>query len=466
MRTKRSGWSMFALSVVVGVSVAARLYVTLVNQGIRVNQGVSDRLIYAGLAVAGVLAGLLMHFVVLGWLRNWLQRRLPLWQVALPSLSLLAGLALFMQVPQQLPPFPGDPIQEIVVRATGDKNPAASNREIWFRGIELADGRRINAGEFEYSDNWWPRGNALLSTGQPQAEAVWRGRVSGPVRLFFDRHTHAGIVQVEALGEVTSYDLYSDDALKGAYTIAFPAPHVRLAQAYRVVLYGGAIVTNAVGLYVTAGGLGLLLAALGARILPHRWRQERLWSLAIIRVASIVVLMGFVLSLGRASGIYSLRGYWERAWQPAKERTKPRQMIVHFRDFLREKLPAEALVLASAVDGAELTMAYPCHVMHTHPIGIAWFNHKQYLADYELLLDADLPWDQRRELLQRYGLRWVYFSKSDTAKHTWLAKVASDHYPVRGHILFHLPPASELPVELNHAATRDSVTTLRAEGAS
>lgn len=372
-----------------------------------------------------------------------LHRRLPQWLAVLPSLCLLASAVWLIREPPRLPPSPGTPVKTLIVRVAGEKNKAAKNREIWFRGMQLADGTAISAKDFELSKNWWPRGSALLSTGRPVAEASWQGRLDAPVRLNFDRHQHAGIVSIIWDGKVNKHDLYATTASKASIKVDIPNPAPKLAWVFRKGLLASIFVFQA---FLLFGAVALLL--LGVNWLLPQFASASLWETVILRALCLVLLLGFAMGTGRQSGFYSIPKYWERAWGDDSERLKRWKSPERFRKFFSQHIPEGALVLASASDAATLVMAHNCHVLRKKPTGVAWFNHEEDFADHAELLNPEISWSKRRTLLKKHELHWAYFSKMMVSHHPWVTAIALETHPIQQHVLFRLPAGEALPEQL------------------
>jgi hypothetical protein len=430
----------YLLSAVVGIAAAGQAYVLCAD---RLPAGVAARV--ALLATIGACAAALMRFFVIGFAARLARRRLPEWYAALPSLTLLAAAVLQLLRPVALPAFPVNPPREIRVCATGNKNPAAHNREIWFRGVVFGNGKRILATEFDRDGNWYKRGDALLSTGHPVACATWRGRISGTMRLLFDANTHAGIVRIERDGEVTKHDLYTSNAKLAEIALELPTPYPLATRVYRAVLLASVVIVRAVALYVGALLLGLALVAI---VPAHGAAGTRRWPHGSIRIAAVLLVFGYAFSQGRQSGAFSLRGYWEGAWEPAKRRNAPWRRCVMLRAFFKKHIPRGDVVLADPVRGTELVEVWDCHIMHQLG-GIRRDLGEPYFTDYQFLKSSGYGWSDRRPLLQRNNVRWVYCKKSFARKNEWLDAVAIEVIPHSYEVLYHLPPPEDLPAELD-----------------
>jgi hypothetical protein len=433
------------LSALVGIGLAGRTYLWLAA-----DPASNAVTLLAIPALAGLVGGLLMHALILRRLCAHLRRKQPAWSAAWPSLALLAAISLFVLRPAAWPPPPWTPIRDVVIQATGDRNPAARSNEVWFRGLIRPDGTCIPPDAFEHDGRWVLRDGALLARERPGAPATWRGPLSGSIRLRFDRHRFAGIVRIHCDGETVVHDLYAPNAGVTRLQVNLPVTHPVATMAYRAVLHACVITTNAVALYVVGALLGLAVAGI-ARLaaLSGARRDRRFLVQGLARIMTVLLLVAFAVGVGRDKGPYAWSAYWQRAWAEPARRLAARRHMESRRSFLRTHLPRGALVLAAPRLGTELVMLFDCHIMRAQPPGMAGFHRPDVLADYRSLMDPDLPWSERRALLQRHALRWVFFTETAARAHPWLTAVAQGAYPHRQCVLYRLPPPAELPVTLD-----------------
>ncbi|WP_250483986.1 hypothetical protein [Caballeronia sp. GaOx3] len=106
----------------------------------------------------------------------------------------------------------------ISITATGERNAASSNSEVWLQQIRDADGG-VTAGAL--SRNWSFINGAWYSAGHPASTSTWRDQGSGvATTLVFRAQGQSGIVRVQSSGFDETIDLYSPDS--GSKDITVP----------------------------------------------------------------------------------------------------------------------------------------------------------------------------------------------------------------------------------------------------
>ncbi len=143
---------------------------------------------------------------------------------------------------------------------------------------------------------------------------------------------------------------------------------------------------------------GAVAALLGQRWIRVRWLQSVL-SLAVIPLS---------LHMIPQNAPYDWRTYGAIAASTARERTFTRELVRDTRRMLAEHLPPGATVLADPGRGMRLVQAYDCRLIAPRrgSMGVPGLQRKR--KDVWQMLSDRTPETERRELLDRYGIEYLF----------------------------------------------------------
>jgi hypothetical protein len=132
----------------------------------------------------------------------------------------------------------------------------------------------------------------------------------------------------------------------------------------------------------------------------------------LARSAVSVAVPFAALQFSHYSKPYDWWNYWETAKKPATLRLQSLDTYAKMRSFLRDHIPPGETVLASSIFGPTIVLLYDCHIVaaqrgHNGLPGQEVYRRREDLA---AILRADTPWETRRELLRKYGIRFVIAS--------------------------------------------------------
>jgi hypothetical protein len=155
-----------------------------------------------------------LFFLAIQKLRSWLVSRLHLYSRNIRFLgvtfSLSLGTVLTVAIPLRSSAPPSS-VPELVVEATGEKNPEAKDSEVWLK-ILRADGSQVDPKEFILQGPWENRDGTVLSFQQQPAELRWQKPVGPAVYIHFISHPWSGIVRITWKGKQQRLDLFQSSS--------------------------------------------------------------------------------------------------------------------------------------------------------------------------------------------------------------------------------------------------------------
>ena len=124
---------------------------------------------------------------------------------------------------------------ELVIKATGRRNPAARNSLVRVVALELPGRERVPEADFQIEPGWIyrrpERKQALVFTGQGPARAMWRGEANGDLKLVLAENRASGIVEISWCGQTRTEDLYAPQHANRLIVLPLPPAPSRWAAA-------------------------------------------------------------------------------------------------------------------------------------------------------------------------------------------------------------------------------------------
>jgi hypothetical protein len=202
----------------------------------------------------------------LGVLGSWLQSY-SRWGRLMWCVGSLMGAALLMvATPVPAPRLPQTFTLEVT--ATGEKNAASQDSEVWVLGLEdKASGEPLVLEPTRISGQWEEKNGKRVSFGRPEATLRWEGQLTREVVLKLTRHSWSGLARVTLNGEPRTVDLFS--ATNEAWVLPLEAD--AQANALLVVL-GRLSQLLSMGLLLLGVGVGVAAWSGPERVEePGRW---------------------------------------------------------------------------------------------------------------------------------------------------------------------------------------------------
>ncbi|HEY3445918.1 MAG TPA: hypothetical protein VGK67_06105 [Myxococcales bacterium] len=219
--------------------------------------------------------------------------------------------------------------ESFVLTATGTKNPAARNAEVWIEGFAFLD-----EAEQDPPGSWERRGDSMVSYKVQPARLRWSG--NGAKQFSLVRHLDSGIATVRTAGGEKTLDLYAAERLTPLVVPLEADEHVARYQARvpRGALRDLALVTRDVPIRVSLGTWKPLVLVSAERApAPEQGQVIERWAPAFSEGAvrlgpTLRIEQGgsptfLVVLLVLAFVALVARGFYLTVRAPAREKTAP-----------------------------------------------------------------------------------------------------------------------------------------------
>jgi len=197
-------------------------------------------------------------------------------------------------------------------------------------------------------------------------------------------------------------------AIAGTAALVFYVPPLCTAA---VGVFGKKWIVGRMGFVLLLGFVGLAPAAAAFLVEP---KTRLRWVNTIISVLALCFAPVFAAGFANHKEPNTWPTYYSKAVAPRQEREEYLDKTRLVMGFCEKHIPRGVTVLVEEWSGMVLTMIHDCHIVVPRRGSTGVPDLPQRRRDLKAMLAADTPWETRRALLRKYGIKYFFPSGSPT----------------------------------------------------